>query len=387
MPMHISLPPPIRTDASNAFANHTMRVRLPAIIREVQQRNPEMPTLLHNALDVLHDAIVENAPIPMHNDPLWQELTALHRGDTWQATDWFFAETYVYRLLIDAVDYVSTGFDPFFVYKIEEVRSPGMWTALLNAYHAAEADDALTALLLAALWGNRIDLSLSYVAARGTSAGDDDLLVDDRMAVAAYLLHNPPGEIHIICDNAGTELSMDLLLADFLLDRFALSVTLHVKDHPTFVSDATRADVLTLLAELSGRGDLTRGFAPPIHEVGQRLQNALVEGRLNVQPDVFWNSGYFLWAMPTHLRDAFADARLVILKGDANYRRMSGDALWDVDMPFETVTGYFPAPLLALRTLKSDSLIGVDAQRAAQLDQADPGWRTSGKYGVIQFKR
>ncbi len=36
-------PPPIRTDESNAFANNTMRVRLPAIIDEVAALNPDYP--------------------------------------------------------------------------------------------------------------------------------------------------------------------------------------------------------------------------------------------------------------------------------------------------------------------------------------------------------
>ncbi len=379
-------PPPIRTDTSNTFAHHTMRVRLPAMIRQVQQRNPELADTIHDALDALHDALIHNAPIPLHSDPLWQKLTEQHQDQTWLATDWFFAETYVYRLLIDAIDHASTGFDPFFHEKIEELRGEQLWTALLSAYHAADADDALPALLLAALWGNRIDLSLSHIAELGVSAGASDLIVDDRLDVVAHLVNQPPGALHIICDNTGTELAMDLLLSDYLLDHVVETVTLHVKQHPTFVSDATHDDVLTLLTELSGRGDLTRGFAPPINEVGQRLQNALMEGRLNIQSDPFWNSGHFLEALPPHLHEQLSDARLVIIKGDANYRRMVSDALWAVTTPFADVTAYFPAPLLALRTIKSEPIVGLDADRAAALDQADADWRTSGTFGVIQFK-
>jgi hypothetical protein len=47
------------------------------------------------------------------------------------------------------------------------------------------------------------------------------------------------------------------------------------------------------------------------------------------------------------------------VKGDANYRRLIGDALWPHDTPFAHVLSYFAAPLLALRTLKSEVCVGL----------------------------
>jgi len=46
------------------------------------------------------------------------------------------------------------------------------------------------------------------------------------------------------------------------------------------------------------------------------------------------------------------------------------------------VTGYFPAPLLALRTLKSDPIAGLRAGLAAELDARDPHWRVNGQRGI-----
>ncbi len=90
--------------------------------------------------------------------------------------------------------------------------------------------------------------------------------------------------------------------------------------------------------------------------------------------------------MPPRFGRLFRDAALVIIKGDANYRRMVGDALWPADTPFTDVTSYFPAPLLALRTLKSDPVVGLPAGMDEKLNGLDARWRVNGRRGVIQFK-
>jgi hypothetical protein len=81
---------------------------------------------------------------------------------------------------------------------------------------------------------------------------------------------------------------------------------------------------------------------------------------------------------------SFAGARLVLLKGDANYRRLSEDRLWSPETSLAEITGYFPAPLLALRTCKSDSILGLPSGMAEQLDALDDKWRVNGRRGVIQ---
>ena len=40
-------------------------------------------------------------------------------------------------------------------------------------------------------------------------------------AAADYLLSREPGEVHVVLDNAGTELAMDFVLTDALLDGIA----------------------------------------------------------------------------------------------------------------------------------------------------------------------
>lgn len=378
-------PRPLRTDGSDAFAHDTMIRRVPEIIRETQRLNPDYPAEIHAALDDLHQNIQGNAMIPRIDDPVWAALLARHAGETWLNSEWFFTEVYFYRLLIEAVRWRETGRDPFAPKKIAEIRSMELRDALEAALALEQGEERLYELLLHAVMGNRVDLSYAVSAAHGSKGEADDLLVDDRGAVVNYLLRSTPGDIHLILDNAGTELALDLALVNALLDGIAERVVLHVKRHPTFVSDATEDDVLTFLAEMTGRGDFTKGFGDASKEVGTRLQSALLDGRLLVEADIFWNTAWFLWEMPPRFEHLFSNATLVISKGDANYRRIVGDALWQPETPFAGVTRYFPAPMLALRTLKSPPIVGLPAGFAARLDAEDAAWRINGRRGVAQF--
>ncbi len=379
-------PPPIRTDGSNWFAANTMRVRVPNILRETQRLN-NFPMPIHTALDRLRMSIENDAPIhPLPDSApdydLWLEAFAAREGDTWLNTEWFFAELYLYRQIIGAVDWHTTGVDPFVAKKEEEITGAGIQAAIRHAL-ASPPETRLASLLHHALWGNRVDLSYT-VGTTHAAATSDDLLVDDTAAVLEHLHGREPGHIHIVLDNAGTELALDLLFADALLDS-ADRITLHVKDHPTFVSDATRGDVLDLLSEMALRGSLTRGFGQEAREVSERVQAAIMDDRLRITPDRWWNSPYFGSQLPARLLWQFEEAALVIFKGDANYRRIVGDALWPADAPFAEAVNYFPAPLLALRTCKSDSIVGLPAGLAESLDKVQNDWRFNGKHGLIQF--
>jgi hypothetical protein len=187
--------------------------------------------------------------------------------------------------------------------------------------------------------------------------------------------------VHFICDNAGTEMALDLALIDTLLAGVTDHVVSHVKVHPLLVSDAMVSDVLRFLSLLDS-GD--HGDGP--RDMAQRLRSALDAGRWQLAPDLFWDSPRFLWELPNRIRKTIDGARLVILKGDANYRRATGDAVWNTETPFAQALSYFPTPVLAMRTLKSDTICGLRPELAQQLDALDKDWRVNGRRGVIQGK-
>ena len=378
-------PNPIRTDASNPFAHRTIRERLPAILRETRALNPDYSPQIHDAIARLHDELVSDAPVRLLKLPApdyddWRVAWQPFHDATWQRCQWFFAEVYHYRLVMEATRWWETGRDPFAPKKAEEYASAAHWQLLARALVTeGSREERLAALLEYALWGNRIDLSYAVSSAHGSEIRAEDLLVDERERYVRHLLCGP-GEVHLIADNAGSELSMDLALAALLLDKdLATRVVLHLKLHPTFVSDATVADV-------SGFLDLLRARRKErdAQRFGRQLKTWLEQGRLRLAPDAWWNSPAFLYALPPRLQRQFAGARLAILKGDANYRRMVYDSLWPATTPLRAIAGHFPCPLLALRALKSDPVLGLAPGLAEQLDDLDAAWRVNGKRAVLQ---
>ncbi|WP_329876125.1 ARMT1-like domain-containing protein [Streptomyces sp. BE20] len=89
--------------------------------------------------------------------------------------------------------------------------------------------------------------------------------------------------------------------------------------------------------------------------------------------------------MPADLRAELADARVTILEGDLNYRRLVDDRHGDPTTPFAAVVDHFPSPVAALRTLKSEVVVRVDTATVARLDATGTPRRTSGRHAVVQL--
>ena len=400
MPTLLTPPPPIRTDQSNAFANNTMAARIPAIIQETIDLNPDYSASIKARMARLRDEIESGQAIrPLDIEQAsdhHQWMSALRRQQAlvdgelnWHNAEWFFAETYAYRRLIDAVRYYETGRDPFAPKKNAELKSGALWDMLgLALGSPTVAEHEIRRAVALDLWANRIDLSYAASLDRGTDINPEDLLVDDSHQLIEFLRQSASsasefrasGTIYIVADNAGSELAMDLVLADRLLRYVTDRVVLYLKAHPTFVSDAIAQDVWQMLREMQDRGD---AFA----ELSTRLIDNWEADRLLFLPHQYWNSSVLLRDMPTNLRERLNQGRLLVVKGDANYRRSVGDCLWPVETPFSQVMAYLDVPVLCLRTLKSDPIAGLPtASIAEQLDRDDPQWRVNGKRGLIQFK-
>ena len=75
---------------------------------------------------------------------------------------------------------------------------------------------------------------------------------------------------------------------------------------------------------------------------------------------------------------------MVVLKGRRQLPARGGRCTAPAATPFAEVTSYFRAPLLALRTLKSDAVVGLRPGLAEELDGIDPRWRINGRRAVIQ---
>lgn len=368
---------PIRTDASNTFAHNTMKTRLPQIVDDVIARNTLSSAsidLLQRLRDQLRSGQEMLLPFPSDSQYTYWSSELAKRGNSlsWLNAEWLFAEPYFFNLIMTYSNYWSTGIDPFFAVKRDEIHRDDMFQKVERLLEVPIDDyQRLNALLEASLWGNRADLSHPSSLKISDAMNPDDLLVDERDGlIEAYSDTN--SAIHIITDNAGTELAMDLLLASHFIyhNRYVL---LHVKMQPTYVSDATPYDVRYQIEHFPHAG--TR----------ERLLQALHDWKLVIVPDFVWNSAMTLEAIMAANRHKFVGAGLVIVKGDANYRRALNDTIYPVDTPMQEIVNYMPAPTLFLRTLKSDPLCGLSQDVADKLDIDDAEWRVNGQRGVIQF--
>ncbi|SDC97393.1 damage-control phosphatase ARMT1 family protein [Glycomyces harbinensis] len=386
------LPPRIGIDRPGSFSRSVFHERHPVLIANLLEDFPYPPRIraeLEELLAESLDGTVPAEPPPGPDTAAWAAQLAPYAGKPWNDLPFLWAEAYFYRRLLDAVQYFDLsspwrGVDPFAPQKGRQHDGPEMLRDL-DAYAAlAETDPAerRRSLLHAALWGNQADLGFrtnNLQAGQGESAGD--VVVDDSDAVAELL--DAPGHapVIVVADNAGREITADLALIDSLLETGTTAVELHLKADPFFVSDATGQDVLATLDALDSIPN------EPAGTLATRLREAIGTGRLELRTHGFYTLPSTYRELPADLATEFAAAKLVILKGDLNYRRLTGDREWDPATPFDTVASYFPGPVAALRTAKSDLAVGIDPARLAELDQDTPDWRTSGTHAMIQVRR
>ncbi|KOT41297.1 hypothetical protein ADK41_10375 [Streptomyces caelestis] len=384
--------PVILGDEPGTFPHGVLAERHPAIIRQVREAFPYGPEQ-HRALDALlagcTGGTIEPLPADAHDRRHWEAWGMdAYAGRSWYDVPWLWSESWFYRRLLHAVGYFAPGpwqgIDPFRPSKLAELDSPATdeELAALDDLARQPVDERARALLHGSLWGNRADLGfrLSAEGAEETAAVPA-LVADDSERLWPLLGAPGTGTLCLVADNAGRELVPDLLLIAHLLahGRVARAV-LHVKPYPYYVSDATTADVVDAVRRLTG----AEGAAA---EYGRGLWAALTDGRLTLRAHPFSCAPLPYADMPDGLRADFAAAALTVVKGDLNYRRLVGDRYWPPTTPFAEVTAYFPGPVAALRTLKSDVITGLTADTEAALVAAEEQrWRTGGTHALVQVR-
>jgi hypothetical protein len=379
-----ALPPPIRCDDPASFAASVLRDRHPAIIARVLADFPFPAHVRDGLAALLQDPTVTPLPRDAHDHEDWDRWGEPYFGRSMFDVPFLWAENYFYRRLLYATGYHEPGpwrgIDPFGPQKAADLPAEEELRDLQEAGDALLAlpeHEQASALVAASLWGNRADLGFQLAQRHGGGHGGhgkghggrrvEELVVDD---TGRLWKHLDGGTVCVVADNAGRELLPDLVLIDFLLRTGrAARVELHVKPAPYFVSDALTADVLT---------ELRRDGA-----VGRRLWAALGAGTLELVTDPFYCAPLEFPQMPAGLAARFGAATLTILKGDLNYRRLVGDRSWAPETSFPGTTGYFPGPVAALRTVKSDVVVGLAAGVEAKLPAS---WRTSGAFAMVQVR-
>lgn len=412
-------PPPLMTSEPRSFARATIVERKPEIIRRVMADHAYPPEIVA-ALEAFRDEIAHHPIAPLHEDApdveFWNAHQAQHAGKTWLEVPWYFAETYFYRRLLEAVRYFQPGpwygVDPFAPQKREqEATAIAQLATVWAAIEHLLPNERFVLLLHSALWGNRADLSNFTVkesAHRGLEAHTErgNLLIDDTDAILAFcwgrsptappaalpaLARSETGQsasrksleiVAFINDNVGADSLFDLALADFLLTQgWAQRVVFYLKNQPFFVSDAMPQDIELVIRQLQATPE------PTVAQLGKRLHHSLITDHLLLITTPFWTSCLSFWELPPTLRADLARADLRILKGDVNYRRLLDDRHWPHATPIADADAAFPKPYLLLRTLKGEIMVGLQPGQSESLTAQDPTWLINGKRGLIQFLR
>ena len=391
-------PPPINGIQTDSWSHFSVKERLPVIAQRVIEENHFSSEINDNLKElqenIPHQPIRQLLDQGAPDQNSWQKYIQPYLGKDWLTVPWFFVETYFYRRIIEAVDYFNLLQDPFEYQKQQGLEKTRGDISSLAGFLAerlespGKVENILRDGLYSSLWGNQADLSLWPA---GSTA---DPRKDSKKSLKEYLLANdikqvlrifsragqPLRQVDIMLDNAGFELVSDLALADILLShRLVDQVILHVKVHPTFVSDVIEADLGETIHFLSDfEDDDTSKF-------GKRLETLINEERIQTRAHYFWNSPLPMWKLPQDIQKDLKGSSLLISKGDANYRRILGDREWDFTVGFHQAVDYLPVPLAALRTLKSELAVGLDLDQIQFVFNQDPKWMINGKWGVIHY--
>jgi hypothetical protein len=327
--------------------------------------------------------------------------------DTWLSAPWMVAEFYLYRRLMEAIEYFDPQSSTFHYDPFAKQKSAGLHSSVTTAdpilkqiegLSTKSVEDSFGLAAAFALWGNKMDLSIWPTEENSNIPGvfqqilasaNDNLLHDDTNELVRHgqnLLAKGGGNVDIVVDNAGFELIMDLALADYLIaSGIASKVTFQLKSHPTFVSDALEKDLRQHVEYYAKQVDPSE--YPSAKAAGERWEQYLSEGKWICNEDSFWVQPPPMWQMPETLRgDLKSRCDLAFIKGDANYRRLLGDLEWDFSAPFEDVVGnYFPCPVCALRTLKAEVGCGMEKEKVNNAKTLDDQWLVNGRFGVVHF--
>ena len=218
-----------------------------------------------------------------------------------------------------------------------------------------------------------------------------NLLHNDSSAVATHLLATHPVSYRadIVLDNAGFEVFSDMCLAHVLLTSGCCkTVVFHAKAMPWFVSDVTAADFHWTLNRMLGADDFPHSA---LQMLGKIWSQNLTSGVWQLKHDKFFTLPHdftHMQRISPDLHEHLSKSRLIVFKGDLNYRKLLGDRKWPHDTPFrKAMCGFLPASVLALRTLKSDCLAGVEQARADAAAQTRDDWMICNTFGVIMFEK
>ncbi|GAV30557.1 hypothetical protein PMKS-004071 [Pichia membranifaciens] len=359
-------------------------------------------------------------------------LATMKEKSTWLSGPWLFTECYLYRVLDLIVKSQSkwVNFDIFEVLKRDTFKSSkfGIYELAIRYKKLSEelkktAQVEIEKLRILfeefidiSLWGNATDLSLLANATlediqsrQGKEAREKsakNIIANDLPEAWKRLVAVPFEErrIDFVLDNAGFEFYTDLSLSLFLLDaKLVKTVVFHCKTRPWMVSDTMVKDYKLFLQDMRNtewfpdHQEELEYFASSIEHYHDTEQFQLTDSE-------FWTSALDYSCLSPHeikyggaeLYKYFQNSTVVIVKGDLNYRKLTGDRKWPKTTPFVDAIDQLATSdihILALRTCKADVCVGLPEGLEEKLiafwkqqgNELGELWCSSGKWAVISY--
>lgn len=177
---------------------------------------------------------------------------------------------------------------------------------------------------------------------------------------------------------------MELCIADYLYTNYyARTIHFHVKHIPWFISDVIERDIYWTLYQLGKTSDKD------------------IQGLVNNWKEHFKTGRWIIivrkyWVLPIGfsrmkeidpiLYKMLEETKIIIVKGDLNYRKLLEDKNVDPSTQFSAVLDKFhPSDMMLVRIMKCDVACNIPHHIVQKYEKLDKNWMDCGRYGLIQF--
>ncbi|CAO3674207.1 unnamed protein product [Umbelopsis ramanniana] len=435
MPAHTVTPnnppcPAYRASEKGSFAWDTSARRWPVILtsviddmcksyaKETDETKVKEGKAIVEGISALKYEIEHDRPIRQLKEDgqpdvaVWnQQIATYFPNSTWFDGSWLYNECLMYRRLRELYNLSTTwkNHDPFLSQKNATFK--GSFGAVFELAHKfSKPLDAQTEEENQILFhepcrfvsGPRGHFgNLQATGKEKLEEQEKNIVVNDLDKVWNHVKGLKNARIDFVLDNAGFELFVDLVLADWLIQtKKAEKIVFHCKTIPWFVSDVIEDD-FPILLESCFNPEFFASCSPSEDDVAalkalaSRWQEFIKNGQWIITSDPFWCSGLAYRHLREEAPELFTDlannSQLVFFKGDLNFRKLTYDCKWPVTTPFNTALGedlsqHFTS-ICSLRTNKADVIVGLKEGVQEKIEQkATPlEWRCGGKYAVVEY--
>lgn len=447
----MSLPKVYYNNDKTSFAFSTCQKRWPIIIQNAiddvaetveKSKDEELidqGKIIQTELLSLKDELTNDGEIKLFNEDsvpglksFDNTLQKLGFKITWLTGPWLYLECYLYRKinLFFIKKSKWNNYDIFEKLKRETFKSSSFGIYELAIRYKQLHDEItkigkekldqealkilFTEFVDISLWGNATDLSLlanatledikSVQGAEARKKSELNILTNDLSKAWDQLINSSTKRVDFILDNAGFENFTDLILTLFLLDTgLSNEVIFHCKTRPWMVSDTMIKDFPILLEDLANIDWFPEHRAEMDFLISQ-LNKYHKSSHLKLVDHEFWTIDLEYWNINENetqfggaeVFELLKPSDLIIVKGDLNYRKLTGDRQWLRSTPFVKGIGSLSTnglKILALRTCKADVCLGLPLGKDEELseywrslgNEVGELWCSSGKWAVISY--